>query len=63
MVLLSQALYGRGESLNLSLESGGTWFVSLNVVGGRHRVSKYHVTLCLRSDCVAYKFFPTDGAN
>ena len=63
MVLLSKALYGRGESLNLSLEGDGTWFVSLNVVGGRHRVSKYHATLCLRSDCVSYKFFPTDGAN
>ena len=63
MVLLSEALYGRSESLNLSLEGGGTWFVSLNVVGGCHRASKYHATLCLGSDCMAYKFFPTDGAN
>ena len=36
MVLLGEALYGNGESLNLSLEGGGAWFFSLNIVGDRH---------------------------
>ena len=66
MVLLGKALYGSGESLNLSLEGDGACFVSLNIVGGRHRVSKYHATLSLGSDIMANKSqlsFPIDGAN
>ena len=63
MVLLGKAFYGSGECLNLSLEGDGAWFISLNIVGGCHRVCKYHATLCLGSDSMAYKTFPTDGAN
>ena len=64
MVLLGEALYGSGESLNLSLEGGRAWFVSLSIVGGCHQVSKYHVTLCLGSDNMTHKSqFSTDGAN
>ena len=62
MVLLGEAFYGRGECLNLSLEDGGTWFVSLIIVGGRHRARKYHAILCLGSGSMAYKI-STDGAN
>ena len=47
MVLLGKAFHGHGESLNLSLEGGGTWFVSLVIVGGSDRTSEYHITLCL----------------
>ena len=36
IVLLSEAFHGNDESLNLSLEGGGVWFVSLNIVGGCH---------------------------
>ena len=36
MVLLSESLHGRGESLNLSLEGSCVWFISLNVVSGCH---------------------------
>lgn len=54
--------YGRSKSLNLSFEAGGTWFVSLIIVGGHHQASKYHATLCLGSGSMAYKF-PTDSAN
>ena len=39
MVLLGKAFHDRGESLNLSLEGGGMWFISLIIIGGRHRVS------------------------
>ena len=65
MVLLGEVLYGNGESLNLSLEGSYAWFVSLNIVGGRHQASKYHATLFLGSDSMAYKSqrFPTDDAN
>ena len=45
VVLLSEAFHGSGESLNLSFEGRCMWFVSLNVVGGRHQVRKYHATL------------------
>ena len=54
MVLLGKAFYNCCEGLNLSLEGGGTWFVPLIVVGGRHRASKYHVTFCLGSGSMAY---------
>ena len=68
MVLVSEAFYGSGESLNLSLKGDGTWFVSLNIVNGRHRASKHHATLCLESDSMAYKscfpqMAPTDDAK
>ena len=55
MVLIGEAFYDSSESLNLSLEGGDAWFVSLNIVGGRHQASKHHATLCLGSDCMAYK--------
>ena len=55
MVLLGEVFYGCGESLNLSFEGGGMWFVSLIIVGGHYRASKYHATLCLGSDSMAYK--------
>jgi len=64
IVLLGEALHGSGESLNLSLEGVCVWFISLNIVGGRHQASKYHATLCLESDSMAYKLqFPTDSTN
>ena len=53
MVLLGEALHGGGESLNLSLEGRCAWFVSLNIVGGHLRASKYHATLCPRSNSMA----------
>ena len=62
MVFLGEAFYGYGESLNLSLEGSGTWFVSLIIVGGRHRVRKYHATLYLGSGSMAYKI-SIDGTN
>ena len=55
MVLLGEEFYDSGESLNLSFECSGTWLVSMVIVGGRHQVSKYHVTLCLKSGSMAYK--------
>ena len=55
MVLLGEAFYSCGESLNLSLKGDGTWFVSLIIVGDSHQASKYHATLCLRSSSMAYK--------
>ena len=55
MVLLGEAFYGHGESLNLSLEGSGMWFISLIIVDGHHRVSKYHAILCLGSGSMAYK--------
>ena len=66
MVLLGKAFYCSGESLNLSLECGDAWFISLNIVGGRHCASKHHATLCLGSNSMACKlclFFPIDDAN
>ena len=64
MVLLGEAFHDSSESLNLSLKGSRAWFVSLNVVGGRHRASKYHATLCPGSDSMAYKSqLLTDGAN
>ena len=54
MVLLGEAFYCSGESLDLSLEGGGAWFISLNFVGGRHRASKHQATLSLGSDSMAF---------
>ena len=63
MVLLDEAFHSHGESLNLSFEGGSMQFVSLIIVGGRYRASKYHATVYLRSD-MAYKMvFPTDSSN
>ena len=53
MVLLGKTFHGSGESLNLSLEGGGVWLISLNVIGGCHQVSKHHATLCPRNDSMA----------
>ena len=39
MILLGEAVHGSGESLNLSLEGGLAWFVSLNVGDHHQRVS------------------------
>ena len=36
MVLLGEELHGSGKSLNMSLEGGRAWFVSLNIVGCCH---------------------------
>ena len=55
MVLLSEALYSRGESLNLSFEGSWVWFVSLNAIGGCHRASKYNATLGPGSIRMAFK--------
>ena len=65
MVLLGEAFHGSGKSLNLSLKGGGAWFISLNIVGCCHRVSKHHTTLCLENNSMAYKtsLFPTNGVN
>ena len=51
MVLFGEAFHG--ESLNLSLEGSGTWFVSLVIVGGSHQASEYHTTLCSGGDSMA----------
>ena len=51
VVLLSEAFHGHGEGLYLSLKGRRVWFVSLNVISGRYRSSKYHATLCLGSVC------------
>ena len=55
MVFLSEALHSRGESLNLSLEDSWAWFVSLNVIDGRHRASKYNATLGSGSVRMAFR--------
>ena len=53
MVLLGKTFHGSSEGLNLSLEGGGVWLISLNVVGGDHRASKHHTTLCSGNDSMA----------
>ena len=55
MVLLNEVLHSRGESLNLSLEGNWARFVSLNVLGGCHRASKYNTTLGPGSDHMAFR--------
>ena len=57
MVLLGEAFYCSGESLDLSFEGGGEWFISLNIVGGCHGVSKHHATLGLGSNSMAFYLF------
>ena len=61
MILLGEAFYCYCKSLNLSLKGGGAWFIHLIVIGGRHRVSKYHANFCPGSGSIS--FFPTDGVN
>ena len=39
----------------LPLQGSRSRLVSLNVIGGCHRASKYHATLCPGSVCMAYK--------
>ena len=67
MILLGEVFYCRCESLDLPLEGGGAQFISLNVVGGCHRATKYHATLCPGSDSMACKHSPqttpTDDAE
>ena len=53
MVLLGKTFHGSNEGLNLSLEGGGVWLVSLNIVGGHHRASKHYTTLCSGNDSMA----------
>ena len=64
MLLRGEALHDSDKSLNLSLEGSCAWFVSLNIIGGCHRASKYHATFFLGSDSMAYKSqVPTNDAN
>ena len=70
MVLLGEAFHGCNECLNLSIEGSGLRFISLVIVSGCHRPSKYHETLCLGSGSMAYCFklfspqtAPTDDAK
>ena len=63
MILFGKAFHYGREGLDLPFQGSGLQFVSLNVVGGRHRASKYHVTLCLGSDSMANLVFPINGAN
>ena len=53
MILFGETIHCSREGLDLPLWGSGSWFISLNVVGGRHRVSKYHATLSLGSDSMA----------
>ena len=65
MILFGKTFHCCREGLDLPLQGSGSQLISLNVVGGHHQASKYHATLCPRSDSLAYKslIFPTDGAN
>ena len=61
MVLFGEALHDSSESLNLSLEGGRAWFVSLNISSDCHRASEHHATLHPGSNSTAYKSqLPTD---
>ena len=53
IILFGEAFHRGHESLDLPLQGSGSWFVSLSVVGGHHRASEYHATLCLGSDSMA----------
>ena len=50
MILFGKVFHCSREGLDLPLQGSRSRFVSLNVVGGRHRANKYHATLCLGSD-------------
>ena len=58
MILFGKAFHCGRDSLDLPLQSNGLRFVSLNVVGVRHRASEYHATLCPGSDSMANLYFP-----
>ena len=58
MILFGKTFHYSRDSLDLPFQSNGLRFVSLNVVGGRHRASEYHATLCLGSDSMANLYFP-----
>ena len=62
MILFDEAFHCSREGLDLSLQSSGLWFVSLNVVVGRYRASKYHATLCLGSGSMT-NLLPIVGSN
>ena len=53
MILFDEAFHCSREGLDLSLQGSELWFVSLNVVVGHHRASKYHAILCLGSSSMA----------
>ena len=63
MILFGETFHYCREGLDLSLQGNGLRLVSLNVVGGRHRASKYHAILRPGSDSMANPCLPTDGAN
>ena len=58
MILFGETFHCNREGLDLPLQGSGSRFVSLNVVGGHHRTSKYHATLCLGSNSMANLLFP-----
>ena len=53
MILFGETFHYCREGLDLPLQGSRSWLVSLNVVGGHHRASKYHATLCPRSNSMA----------
>ena len=66
MILFGETFHCCHESLDLPLQGSGSQLVSLNVVGGRHRASKYHATLCPGSNSMANLFpqmAPIDDAK
>ena len=58
MILFGETFHCNREGLDLPLQGSGLRLVSLNVVGGHHRTSKYHATLCLGSNSMANLLFP-----
>ena len=56
LILFGEVFHCSCESLDLPLQGSGSWFVSLSVLAGRHRVSEYHATLCQGSDSMANLF-------
>ena len=58
MILFGETFHCYREGLNLLVQGSGSWFVSLNIVGGRHRASKYDATLYPGSDSMANLLFP-----
>ena len=55
MILFGEMFHYCRKGLDLSLQGNGSRLVSLNIVGSRHRASKYYATLCPRSNSMAYK--------
>ena len=69
MILFGETFHCCREGLDLPLQGSGSWLVSLNIVRGCYRESKYHATLCSGSESMAYKSLivfpqmaPTDDA-